>query len=164
MKKTIVIIILAVYVASIAAVNFFGLETKVFDGTTYVESIECNSITARGNGDAEIAPQPTLIGGARYFVFDFLESSPDNPYTTDAESILSNPNAIVINYEVLPHLADDRSVKFIYDESADYVVFHELSRSFIFLKPNKMLTVTIKANDGSNVSTTIKIMGRVSKT
>ena len=40
MKKTIVIITLLIYIASIAVVNFFGLEVKVFDGITYVESIQ----------------------------------------------------------------------------------------------------------------------------
>ena len=45
MKKTIVIVIILIYIASIAVVNFFGLEVKVFDGITYVESIQCNSIT-----------------------------------------------------------------------------------------------------------------------
>ena len=45
MKKTIVIVILVVYIASIAVVNFFGLAIKEFDGVEYVQEIKCNSIT-----------------------------------------------------------------------------------------------------------------------
>ena len=160
MKKTIVIIILAVYVASVAIVNFFGLETKVFDGITYVESIQCDSITALGHGGLSIAPS-AYTGKNQdipFFRFEFIESPDGGPYTTDGESILSNPNHVQINYEILPHLADDRSVAFEYDSEAGTAVFFESSKSFLFLKPNKILTVTIRAKDGSNASTQIAIM------
>ena len=42
MKKTIVIVILVVYIASIAVVNFFGLKIKEFEGVEYVEEIRCD--------------------------------------------------------------------------------------------------------------------------
>jgi hypothetical protein len=165
MKKTLIIIILVVYIASIAVVNFFGLEIKVFDGTTYVESILCNTVTLQNENPIEITP-------SRYrgpnndiplFIFDFTPSPDGNPYTTDDESIIINPNVIQMNYEVLPHLADSTEVKFEFDTVAmeGVAVFHELSKSFIFLKPNKLFNVTIKATDGSNKSTTISIMGRI---
>ena len=57
MKKTFIIIILAVYIASIAIVNFFGLEIKVFDGITYVERIECATITVRNGNDVKLEPK-----------------------------------------------------------------------------------------------------------
>ena len=62
-------------------------------------------------------------------------------------------------------MADETGVKFEYDiEAVDgAVVFHELSHTFVFLKPNKVITITIKATDGSNKSTQIAIMGRIPK-
>ena len=42
-------------------------------------------------------------------------------------------------------------------------VFHELSKTFIFLEPEIILYVTIRATDGSKKSTTIAIMGRDSQ-
>jgi hypothetical protein len=62
-------------------------------------------------------------------------------------------------------LADDTEVRFEYDKAAadGVVVFHELSRTFVFLKPNRAITITIKAGDGSNVSTQIAIMGTIPK-
>ena len=164
MKKTIVIIILLIYIASIAVVNFFGLEVKVFDGITYVESIQCNTITLRNENPVTLSPKQTLAGKP-LFIFDFVPAPEDQPYSDDDESIIANPNAIQINYEVLPHLADETGVKFEYDTEAmeGAVVFHELSHTFVFLKPNKVITVTIKATDGSNKSTQICIMGRIPK-
>ena len=163
MKKTIVILILVVYVASIAVVNFFGLEIKQFDGTKYVESIQVNSITLQNENSIVIYPKflefdpdpPT-------FEFDFIDAPFDQPYSSDEESIIKNPNAVQIDYEVFPHIADNTAVKFEWDTAAydGCIVFHELSRTFVFLKPNKMITITIKATDGSAKSTVINIIGK----
>ena len=164
MKKTIVIILLVVYIASIAVVNFFGLEVKIFDGVTYVTGIQCNSVTVQNETPVTVESSQTL-GGKPLFIFDFVPADEENPYTAEAESIIDNPNAVQINYEVLPHLADETGVKFEYDKETNEgaVVFHELSRTFVFLKPNRAITVTIRATDGSNVSTQIVLMGKVPK-
>ena len=159
MKKTIVLIILAVYIASIAVVNFFGLQVRIFDGVTYVSRIDCESV--RGKNGELIKPTKYLDGNVPLFVFDFIPPDPANPYTTDPESLLKNNNVIQINYEIWPHLATERSVRFEYDEHAGYAVYHELSNSFIFLKGGVVLDVTIRATDGSNVCTKIAIYSRI---
>ncbi len=110
MKKTMVIIILVVFIASIAVVNFFGLEIKVFDGITYVEKIECNTITIQNENPITLTPAREL-NGIPLFIFEFIPSA-DGDYTIDEESILKNPNAIHINYEVFPHVADETGVIF----------------------------------------------------
>lgn len=163
MKKTIVIIILAVYVAAIAVVNFFGLEIKMFDSITYVTSIQCDTVTFHGDNSKQLTPSQYVgtDGNTPLFIFDFIPADADSPYTSDIESVTNNPNRIAVDYEVMPHLADESGVKFEYDEAAGVAVFHELSTSFIFLQPNKMFTVTIRATDGSNVSYEICIMGRI---
>ena len=165
MKKVIVIVILVVYLASIAVVNFFGLEIKIFDGIKYVESIQCNTITVQNENPVTLEPKQTLSGNVPVFAFDFIPAPADAPYTTEDESIVSNPNAVQINYEIFPHLADETGVQFEYDKAAmeGVVVFHELSRTFVFLQPNRAITLTIKAIDGSNKSTQIVIMGRIPK-
>ena len=60
MKKTIIVIILAIYVASIFAVNFFGLEVKIFDGTDYVESIQVDTVTLQNENAVEIEPSRSM--------------------------------------------------------------------------------------------------------
>ena len=66
---------------------------------------------------------------------------------------------------MFPPLADETGVKFEYDVTAaeGFVVFHESSATFLFLKPNKIITITVKAIDGSNKSTQIQVMGRIPK-
>ena len=166
MKKTIVIVILAVYIASIAIVNFFGLEIKVFDGVTYVDYILCDSITVRNQNATKLEPTQTLPDGTPLFIFEFTPPPENDPYTAEDESIMKNPNAVQINYEVFPHLADETGVIFEYDKAAmeGSVVFHELSHTVVFLKEKQMITVTIKATDGSNQSKQIAIMGLTPKT
>ena len=159
MKKTIVIVILVVYIASIAVVNFFGLAIKEFDGVEYVQEIKCNSITVL-NGNNEVFEQHNkdAEGEMPEFRFDFIKGD----YTTDPASIASNPNRVRINYEVLPHTADGSKVTFAYDKEGleGIVHFDEETQTFVFLKRLKRIEVTIKATDGSNVQTTIKIMGK----
>ena len=163
MKKTIVIIILAVYIASIAIVNFFGLEIKTPDSIIYVKSIQCDTVVFHGDNSKELHPSQYVgkDGNTPLFVFDFIPADPSLPYTNDPSSLSANPNIIQINYEVMPHLANDKTIKFEYDEEAGVAIFHELSGSFIFLKPDVALTITIRAQDSSNTSTQIRIKGRL---
>lgn len=160
MKKTIVVIILAVYIASIAVVNLFGLEIRQFDSITYVSAIQCDSVVFCGDNSKVIYPSQYAgkDGNTPVFVFDFIPAPDGTEYTLD--NIEDNPNVIQIRPEVLPHLADENGVKFEYDKDAGVAVFHELSKSFIFLRSDVSITITIKATDGSNVSTQIRIKGR----
>ena len=84
MKKTIVVIILAVYIASIAIVNFFGLEVKVFDGITYVESIQCDTVTLRNESSAKLYPITYLgeKGDIPLFEFTFIPNA-DGTFTRE---------------------------------------------------------------------------------
>ncbi len=160
MKKIVVVIIMAVYIASIAIVNFFGLEIGIFDGIDYVESIQVSTVTLHNEESIDLVPE-AYPGGVPLFIFDFIPAPEGKEYTSEDESILTNPNRLQINYEVLPHLADDAEVRFEFDEAAmaGFVVYHETSRTFIFLKPSKIFTITVKAMDGSNESTQVSIMG-----
>ena len=163
MKKTIVIVILVVYIASIAVVNFFGLAIKQFDGVEYVQEIKCNSITVLNENpkDYNVYKEPAE-GETPEFRFDFIKAPLGTEYTMDPESLANNPNVVRLNYEVLPHLADDAQVTFEYDKEGleNIVYFDEATQTFVFLKRLKRIEVTIKATDGSNVKTTIKIMGK----
>ena len=153
MKKTIIIIISLVYIASIVIVNFFGLQVKQFDGVTYVDSIAISDVRLLHEIPELIEPKyQEQIGSDPWYIFDFVPAPDGTEYTSDTTSVQNNPNAVHIDYEVLPHIADERSVEFVFDKEAykDYVVFDDLKNTFIFLKPNKSIYVTIRALDGSN--------------
>ena len=156
MKKTIVIVILAVYIASIALLNFVGLKVTQTDSKHYVETIQCDKIIVRAENYKEVEPE--WLGKTPMFTFDFIPADPDNPYTE--ENIMDNPNVIILDYQVMPFLADETNVEFVYDKDSGVAVYDELSNSFVFLKSEAMLNVTIRATDGHNASTTIKIYSR----
>ena len=111
MKKTIVALILVVYIASIAIVNFFGLEIKIFDGTTYVSGIQCDQIILRSEGERLLTPVG-YDGDTPIFIFEFIPSADGSEYTDSPESLLHNPNAVELDYVVLPYDADNTTVKF----------------------------------------------------
>ncbi len=162
MKKTIVIVILAVYIASIAVVNFFGLEVKIFDGITYVNGIQCDSVIFRGNGTNDVLQPVHYKGDTPQFVFNFIPPDPGTEYTADEESLRTNPNVIEINFSTFPYNADDTSVQYEYDEAAmnGIAVFREDLRILIFLKPNKTFNMTIRpmVTEGE-VKTSVSIIG-----
>ncbi len=163
MKKTIIILILVIYIASIAIVNFFGLAPTTFDGVTYVESIICNTVTVQNENGGQL-PISAYLGDTPLFKFNFIPAPEGSPYTEEDESIVSNPNAVQINYEVLPHLADDTNVRFKFDKEAmaGVAVFHEPSKSLIFLKSDVILYITIEAVDGHGAQTTVAVWGQSS--
>ena len=153
MKKTIVLVILAVYIASIAVLNFVGLKVTRKDSISYVDTIQCEKIKVRAENYKEVEPE--WLGRTAFFTFNFIPASPDNPYTAD--NIMDNPNVIILDYKVLPTLSDERNVEFIYDKDSGVAVYDEFSNSFVFLRSEAILDVTIRATDGHNASTTIKI-------
>ena len=158
MKKTIVIMILAIYIASIAVVNFFGLTTKQFSKVSYVTDIQCQTITFIADNEKELYPQQ-WFGNTPLFVFDFIPAPEDSPYTT--ENLDTNPNKILLNYHVFPNLAENTDVKFVFDEDAGTVVYNKLAKTFVVLEGDVIFTIMIKATDGSNVSTEVKIYSRL---
>ena len=161
MKKVLVIVILVIFIASVAIVNFFGLEVGIFDGTTYVTSIQCDSVILRRESGGEIGPSSYMSSDdSPIFTVPFIKSNDPGGYTMDDASLMKNPNAVEINYAVFPYNADDQGVSFIYDTAAieGVAYFSESIKTLVFLKPNVMVSITLMATDGSNISTKLNII------
>ena len=176
MKKTIVILILVIYVASIAIVNFFGLEIKQYDSETYIKLIEMRHIIHMGKNGEEIAPYSTYIKTDSLAIeekdkrkeclkyeFDFIPPAEGETYTK--ENISTNRNMIQLSYyvesdkgETMGPNETEGKIEFIYDENAGVAVYDEDMQALIFLKPDKDFTLRIKANDGKGAWTEIRIM------
>ena len=165
MKKTIVIVILVVYIASIAVVNFFGLKIEEFDHVEYVQEIKCESITVLNENPVIVTPfipEPDENGvSIPEFYFDFIPGT----YTSDPANMASNPNRVRLEYVVLPHTADaGLKVNFVCKDVVDgdgnlLIDFDEETQTFLFLQSFEMIEVTLKSTDGSNIKTSIRIMG-----
>ena len=121
MKKTIVIILLVVYIASIAVVNFFGLEIKIFDGIIYVEQIKCNTITVRNENAVTLEPKQ-MLAGKPLFIFDFIPADEDNPYTTVTP--LHKCTHVGNNLALLPKETVQGIVVYAVKVAADYLLLH----------------------------------------
>ena len=154
MKKTMVIAIIIVYILSIIAVNFFGLQIKNFDGKIYVKDIECNVVLQRAD-DSKVEEIPdTFDPGLIWYCFDFV------PGTYTENNLETNPNKVTIESHVYPNDADNKRVKYEFSREGTaegLFYFDEEIATFFFFRANQGLTVTVKAADGSGVSETIFI-------
>lgn len=133
--------------------------------TVYVQEIKCDSITLLREPQVVVEKyvnqyeEPDEDEPVE-FRFDFIQAPEGTSYTTDPESLASNPNRVRINYELLPEGVSNPEVVFEYDEFlTGRVFFDEETDTFVFLQRLRRITIIIQAADGSNVKTEIKIMG-----
>ena len=107
MKKTVIIAILIVYLASILAVNFFGLQMVVSAPTVYVDQIVMNGISLeRTEGSLETFSVQDDDGLTSYrFYYENGKYSSDN--------VDENPNTVIIDYTILPEEANHKEVDII---------------------------------------------------
>lgn len=132
MKKSVVILIALIYIASIAIVSFFGLQFKVFEEVVSVERIELLNSEALDESEiwgkyAIIRPDPS--GNYKYH----------------------------IQYRVYPDNASNPKVEFTFDKnSAPNVTVDE--NGLVTFSSRGMVKVYIIATDGSNIQETITII------
>ena len=131
MKKSVVIIIALIYVASIALVSFFGLQFKVFEEVIPVERVE---ITNEGQKYSESLGDYIVI------------------YTNE-----KGERRVKIDYHVYPNEATNTAVDFAYEE-VDYATVDEYG-VVTFTAPG-VLKVRVIAKDGSNAEDTILIVAK----
>ena len=177
MKKVVIVVILAVYLASIALVNFFGLKVSIFEGTTYVTEITVDRVVLHRDGDGTVQYFEDDTGTPNYY-FEFAnllktgaEYSENDKieYSESDESIIANPNTVLIDYKVNPGNASNKNVDFVFSQKIgeeDNKVFLGVNGSvkavflkdkhvLIILQPRFFVDITLRATDGSNVSTSI---------
>ena len=132
MKKSVVILIAIIYIASIALVSFFGLQYKIFDEVVSVERIEILNEGLRENATwgKYVIISPDSKGEWRYH----------------------------INYRVYPDNASDARVEFSYDTQNQNVSVD--STGLVTFKAPGMVKIQIIAIDGSNISTTLTIIAK----
>lgn len=132
MKKSVIVMIMIIYVASIVFIGFFGMKITAYDEIVYVNEIECI------NEDAKLKPD-----GTKTVIFHFDEHDADK-------------NVYQILWKVLPMDATKRNVKFVYDEESYVARVDNFGR--VFFKDYGTITVYLKSTDGSNIVETIKFI------
>ena len=125
MKKSVVILIALIFIASVVAVSFFGLQFKTFDEIVYVESIEIL------NEDVE------LDDTGMPFAVVFPDANGVRQYQ--------------IKWRVHPDNATDDGVSFAYDSQNGNVTIDE--NGVVTFQTRGGVTVQIIAKDGSAKTT-----------
>ena len=132
MKKSVVILIAIIYIASIAIVSFFGLQFKVFDQVISVEKIELLG--------SELFDESEIWG--KYVI---IRPDPNGQYRYH------------IQYRVYPDNASNSKVQFTFDKnSAPNVTVDETG--LVTFSSKGMVKVYIIATDGSNIQETLTII------
>lgn len=134
MKKSVVILIAIIYVASIALVSFFGLQYQNFFEIVYTEQIELlgDNIKTNEKGEKYVVILPDEEGNYSY----------------------------QIQYRVHPDNATNSKVDFVYDhEKADKSSISVDENGVVtFSKRGGTLKVKLVARDGSGASATITLI------
>ncbi len=120
MKKSVIILIALIFIASVVTVSFFGLKFKTFDEIVYVSEIEIlnDDVLVNDEGTPYIIVHPE--NGVRQYQ---------------------------IKWRVYPDNATDDSVSFAYDSQNENVTIDE--NGIVTFQTRGAVTVQIIANDGS---------------
>ena len=132
MKKSVVILITIIYIASIALVSFFGLQFKVFDEIVYSNKIELlNEDIKIKNGEPYALAEKGEDGVWRY----------------------------QLEYRVYPDNVTNSAVTFSYDNQNNTVSIDE--NGVITFTKKGVVTIEILPEDGSpDVSATLTVWAR----
>ena len=121
MKKSVVILIALIFIASVVSVSFFGLKFKTFNEIVYVSSIELldENLKTNDQGEKYVVIYPDDKGERKY----------------------------EIKYRVHPDNATEDGVIFAYDEENAFATVDE--NGVVTFKKKGAITVQLIAKDGS---------------
>ena len=139
MKKSSIILIAIVYVASIVLISVFGLRSVVYNEVIPVKKIECINENVNGITVGETST------GIKTIVVNFSQSS---------------NKTLTLEWRVLPDNATNKNVQFIYDSNSAFEFLTDENGKEIGqiqFKKSVITSVKIMAEDGSKVFTEIRI-------
>ena len=158
MKKSMIIAIIVVYIISIVAVNFFGLEMKDFEGLIYATDFECNIF--QRNEDGEVAIDGTYDDVEKETMYTFTFAGQKGDYTEEtAIDNKINPNIVLIKYRVLPDNVDNKYIKIRELAPNENYIFDEKGQTIYFINPG-LAEFELSTTDGSNIKKVIVIRAK----
>ncbi|MFA6860564.1 MAG: hypothetical protein WCR30_04175 [Clostridia bacterium] len=133
MKKSVALIVLAIYILSIVIVGFFGMKVSFFEERIYASQIVCI------NDELSVMPD-----GRKTIVMYF---TPDE----------NGEHKYQLAWRVLPDIATNKEVKFYYTDTGKFSVSDKGVVTFFI---NTTATIQIVAQDGSNKKEEIQFILR----
>lgn len=145
MKKSTLLIILVVYIASIAIINFFGMNVKLYDEIVNVTAVECLNETDKTTEVGESNGKKVLRV----------------KFTTPADPTNLTGTMLQLVWRVKPDNATNKDVQFVYDTNNTRVTFYKDERGnetglLLFSGPT-MLDVQIMSTDGRRIGTSVLV-------
>ena len=131
MKKSVVILIALIFIASVVCVSFFGLKFKTFNEIVYVQSIEIldENLKTDDQGEKYVVIYPDEKGERRF----------------------------KIDYHVYPDNATNTEVDFAYEEREGVTVDEY---GVVTFEGQGLIKVKIIAKDGSNAEDSLLIIAK----
>ena len=118
MKKSIVIIIGVIYIASIIFIGFFGMKMTAYNPTIYATKIECTN--------DEVKPKEDY----KYILAYYDPSKP------------ASENVYQILWKVYPEDCTNKKVVFVYDKDSEVASVDDFGR--VWIKKSGIFYVTIQ--------------------
>ena len=145
MKKSTIILIAIVYIASIVVISVLGLKAKIYDEIFSVTSIECLNET----DDTAFVEE---YNGKKVINVQYIGEG--NMETLEG-------TMVQLVYRVLPDNATNKKVKFIYNETLTRIHFVKDDKGndlgLVMFTGTGIFNIRIMATDGSQVYTDIVI-------
>ena len=163
MKKVIIILILVVYVASLALINLFFKPIGLSETNVYYKTISIKTLFL-GNGD-ELTEPNSIIEGEELPVYEFVfmpnaEDTERGFYTSEQNSPELNPNHAVvqIDYTTTSDVEfakpSNQQLNVYSNDKKDFyacVVNENEERTIFFYRPGAVI-VTLEADDAQKAS------------
>lgn len=141
MKKSVILMIAIIYIIAIVLVGFLGLKMKVYNEKKYVESIECIS---------------------EDYVVNENKINPDD-FDGSIKKTYRKGLKIELVCRVLPENADNKKLKYIYDEeNAPFIITENEDGTAVveFIRGGSG-KVIVKATDNKGVQLIIQINAQI---
>lgn len=151
MKKSMALIILAIFFGSVLYVSYFGMHLRVHGEIIPVKEVECTNTDIEVNaGEKDIL---LIFNDPRYYTPDSAE--PNNP--------LKGTFSYTISYVVRPENATDKKVNFLIESDNDGIVIKEngLEAKVEITKPFRSYRICLMSNDQPSIKDTIYITTKI---
>ena len=113
MKKSVILSIIVIYVASFFIVGFFGERSKVYDQKVKVESIECVMAKSENNIDTSTTENPVFksLGETEHIAYVFERSF--------SAADVTNGLQVTLEFKVLPRTATNTNISYTLSRNVD---------------------------------------------
>ncbi len=153
MKKSVIICIAIVFIASVVIINFFGMKTSVYNEIIPVTHIECTNVTDENNGVKVGVDDQT---GVKTLMIKFESAC----VKADNGAILDGGTMLTILHKVYPENASNRDIRYVYSPRDSFEFYKDENgreTGLILFYSKASFDVKIMSQDGRKVFTTISV-------